>query len=199
MPDSIAYKETWAQPSRIPQASPAFVYWMYLKLSPPRDMFDYCLQVFSSLCSNQFALCRKLRDVGGAEDDDCSVKSSSGPARTHAVLADTKPVKVGPRVIHTEQFICKGGVDTGRLLDISRKKLYTTAKAMGGNVLLDEQWDCSIRHPKLQKHEFKVTIRYSATVARSFFPDGQRPVGIEAAKGVKGLMTVLDRQVELWC
>ncbi|KAI6159554.1 hypothetical protein EDD17DRAFT_894810 [Pisolithus thermaeus] len=172
---------------------------MYLKLSLPHDMFDYYLQVFSSFCNNQFALCRKLRDVGGVEDDDSSIKSSSGPARTHAVLADSKPVKVGPRVIHTEHFICKGGVDSGRLLDLSRKKLYMTAKAMGGNVLLDEQWDCRIRHPKLQKHEFKVTIHYSATVARSFSPDGQRPVGIEAAKGIKGLMTVLDRHAELWC
>lgn len=65
---------------------------------------------------------------------------------------------------------------------------------MGGNILLDEQWNCSIRNPKLQRnYEFKVTIHYSATVARSFFPDAQRPVGIEAAKGIKGLMTILDR------
>lgn len=48
-------------------------------------------------------------------------------------------MKVGPRVAHTEQFVCKGGVDAGRLVDISRKGLYSIAKTMGGNVLLEEQ------------------------------------------------------------
>lgn len=41
-------------------------------------------------------------------------------------------------------------------------------------------------------------IHYSATVARTFFPDAQRPVGVEAAKGIKGLMTILDRH-EQFC
>ncbi|KAH7883900.1 hypothetical protein F5I97DRAFT_1780546, partial [Phlebopus sp. FC_14] len=122
------------------------------------------------------------------------IRSSSGPARTNDTLANTKPLKVGPRVAHTEQFLCRGGVDAGRLLDLSRKGLYSTAREMGGNVLLEEQWDCSIRYPKLQKRdEFKVTICYSATVARSFWPDAQRPIDVEAAKGIKGLMTILDR------
>ncbi|KAG6334928.1 hypothetical protein ID866_4170 [Astraeus odoratus] len=173
---------------------------MHSKLSSSRNMFDYCLHVFSTFCNNQFGLCRRLRDAKALDDDDTSIKSSSGPARTHDTLTNTKPLKVGPRVVHTEQFLCKGGVDTGRLLDLSRKGLFATAKEMGGNILLDEQWDCSIRHPGLQKnHEFKVIIRYSATVARSFFPDVQRPVGIEAARGVKGLMTILDRHAELYC
>lgn len=163
-------------------------------------MFDYYLHIFSSFCSTRFALCRKLRDATGADDESGNIKSSSGPARTHDTLACTKPVKVGPRVVHTEQFLCKGGVDACRLLDLSRRGLYSMAKEMGGNVLLDEEWDCSIRHPRLYKnHEFKVTIHYTATVARSFSPDGQRAVGIEAAKGIKGLMTILDRHAELCC
>ncbi|KIK97651.1 hypothetical protein PAXRUDRAFT_135879 [Paxillus rubicundulus Ve08.2h10] len=109
-------------------------------------------------------------------------------------------MKVGPRVDHTEQFVCKGGVDAGRLLDLSRKGLYSIAKEMGGNVLLEEQWDCKIRYPRLQKRdEFKVTIHYVATVARSAWPDAQRPVDIEAAKGIRGLMTVLDRHADAIC
>ncbi|KAL4068339.1 hypothetical protein V8B97DRAFT_894487 [Scleroderma yunnanense] len=170
---------------------------MHLKVSPPRHMFDYCLHVFSSFCNNQFALCRKFCDSKSIDDDACSVNSSSGPAHSHETTL--KPVKVGPRVMHTEQFLCRGGVDTGRLLDLSRKGLYSTAKEMGGNILLDEQWDCSIRNPKHQRnYEFKVIIHYSATVARSFYPDARRPVSIEAAKGIKGLMTILDRE-ELCC
>ncbi|KAG2045197.1 hypothetical protein BDR03DRAFT_938160 [Suillus americanus] len=125
------------------------------------------------------------------------VESSSGPARTHACLADLRPTVVGPRVEHKDEFTCKGGVDAGRLVNLARKGLYSTAKEMGGNVLLEEKWDCEIRHPRYQRRDqFKVTIHYSATVARSCRPDAQRPVEIEAAKGIRGLMTVIDRHPE---
>ena len=81
----------------------------------------------------------KKIEIVAQDDDKDSVKSSSGPAHTHGPLAQTTLVKVGPRVTHTEQFLCKGGVDAGRLVDISRKWLYSMAKTMGGNVLLEEQ------------------------------------------------------------
>ncbi|KAG9314649.1 hypothetical protein JVU11DRAFT_5454 [Chiua virens] len=137
-------------------------------------------------------------EIAAHSSENDSVKSCSGPARTHDVLAKMEPVKVGPRVAHTEQFTCKGGVDARRLVDLSRKGLYSVAKMMGGNVLLEEQWDCIIRHAKLQKRdEFKVVVRYSATVARSTCPDVQKPVQIESAKGIKGLMTVLDRHADI--
>lgn len=100
-------------------------------------MFDYCLRVFSGFCNDQFKLCRRLYDSKAVDDDASSINSSSGSA--HSRKINVKPVKSGPRVAHTEQFLCKGGVDTGRLLDLSRKALYSRAKAMGGNVLLDEQ------------------------------------------------------------
>jgi hypothetical protein len=100
-------------------------------------------------------------------------------------------------VEHKDEFTCKGGVDAGRLVNLARKGLYSTAKEMGGNVLLEEKWDCEIRHPRYQRRDqFKVTIHYSATVARSYKPDAQKPVEIEAAKGIKGLMTVIDRHPE---
>ncbi|KIJ68745.1 hypothetical protein HYDPIDRAFT_106981 [Hydnomerulius pinastri MD-312] len=163
-------------------------------------MVNCCTLLFSRLFHKKIEHTRSTLDAATKADasDADSIKSCSGPARTQYQLADSKPVKVGPRVAHTEQFICRGGVDAGRLLDLSRKGLYSTAKEMGGNVLLEEQWDCSIRHPRLQKGDkFKVTIHYSATVARSFWPDAQRPVEIEAAKGIKGLMTVLDRHADM--
>lgn len=97
-------------------------------------MFDYWLHVFSSFCNHQFKLCRKLRDSKAVDDE---VICSSGPARSHET--NMKPVQVGPRVVHREQFVCRGGVDTARLLDLSRKGLFSTAKEMGGNILLEEQ------------------------------------------------------------
>jgi len=134
--------------------------------------------------------------VQGSDKD--GITSCSGPARTHYTLEKTAPMKVGPRVAHTEEFRCKGGVDARRLVDLSRKGLFSIAKIMGGNVLLEEQWDCIIRHSTLRKRgEFKVIVHYSATVARSVWPDAQKPVEIEAAKGISGLMTVLDRHAEI--
>jgi hypothetical protein len=78
------------------------------------------------------------------------------------------------------------------------------------------RWKCKISRPKFRKQEhFRVKVRsrkkpkgfggynkltllskiqYSAKIARSHWPDAQRPVEIEAAKGIKGLMTILDRR-----
>ncbi|KIJ05029.1 hypothetical protein PAXINDRAFT_93980 [Paxillus involutus ATCC 200175] len=156
--------------------------------------------IFAHSLRKQVELTHQNVDIVTKGSDADSIKSCSGPARTHDVLANTKPIKVGPRVAHTEQFVCKGGVDAGRLLNLSRKGLYSIAKEMGGNVLLEEQWDCKIRYPRIQKRdEFKVTIHYAATVARSAWPDAQRPVDIEAVKGIRGLMTVLDRHADPIC
>ncbi|KAH0838589.1 hypothetical protein J3R83DRAFT_6910 [Lanmaoa asiatica] len=161
-------------------------------------MVNCCTLVFSRLFGKQIEHARQNIEIAAQGSDKDSVKSCSGPACTHDTLAKTTPMKVGPRVAHTEQFLCKGGVDARRLVNISRKGLYSIAKTMGGNVLLEEQWDCIIRHPRLQKrNEFRVIVRYSATVARSTWPDAQRPVQIEAAKGIRGLMTVLDRHAEV--
>lgn len=164
--------------------------------SPPTIMVQVCTRAFTDFCHNHLGIQIHHAHKSHALETE-RVESSSGPARTHACLADLKPAIVGPRVEHKDEFTCKGGVDAGRLVNLARKGLYSTAKEMGGNVLLEERWDCEIRHPRSQRRDqFKVTIHYSATVARSCWPDAQRPVEIEAAKGIKGLMTVIDRHPE---
>ncbi|KAH7921143.1 hypothetical protein BV22DRAFT_1038980 [Leucogyrophana mollusca] len=163
-------------------------------LATPQVMLDVCARTFTNFCRNHLGFYAQQHHQSTKSD---SIESSSGPARTHPTLLDTKPVTYGPRVAHKDKFICKGGVDAVKLLDVSRRGLYSTAKEMGGNVLLEEQWDCKICHPRFHKHDrFKVTIHYSAQVARSPRPDAQKPIEAAAAKGVKGLMTVLDRQPE---
>ncbi|OAX39004.1 hypothetical protein K503DRAFT_740278 [Rhizopogon vinicolor AM-OR11-026] len=160
--------------------------------SPPTTMLNVCTHAFSSFCHSHLG----IQIHHDAKETEC-IDSSSGPARTHPCQADFKPTTVGPRVEHKDEFICKGGVDAGRLLNLARKGLYSTATKMGGNVLLEEKWDCEIRYPRSQcRDQFKVTIHYSATVARSYRPDSQKPVEIQAAKGIKGLMTVIDRHPE---
>ena len=108
-------------------------------LASPLDMVNCCTLIFSRLFCKKVEHTRKNIEIVAQGSDKDSVKSCSGPARTHDTLSKTPPVKVGPRVTHTEQFLCKGGVDAGRLVDISRKGLYSMAKTMGGNVLLEEQ------------------------------------------------------------
>lgn len=113
---------------------------MHLKLlASPLDMVNCCTLFFSRLFGKRVEHTLQNVEVATQGSDKDSVKSCSGPACTHDTLTKTKPMKVGPRVAHTEQFVCKGGVDAGRLVDISRKGLYSIAKTMGGNVLLEEQ------------------------------------------------------------
>jgi hypothetical protein len=63
--------------------------------------------------------------------------------------------------------------------------------------IIPQQWlDHSTR--KMRRNLLKfIQIHYSATVARSpNKEDAQKPVEIQAAKGIKGLMTVIDRHPE---
>jgi hypothetical protein len=144
-------------------------------LSPPTIMVQVCTRAFTDFCHNHLAIQIHHAHKSHALDTE-RVESSSGPARTHPRLADLKPTIVGPRVEHKDEFTCKGGVDAGRLVNLARKSLYSTAKEMGGNVLLEEKsaqsvslsyslltyvirWDCEIRHPRSQRRDqFKVTV-----------------------------------------
>ncbi|KAJ8588196.1 hypothetical protein M405DRAFT_740725 [Rhizopogon salebrosus TDB-379] len=159
-------------------------------------MFNACSHAFNHFFHHHLGIQIHHARGSSVKDAEC-IESSSGPARTHTCLADSKPTIVGPRVEHKDEFVCKGGVDAGRLLNLARKDLYSTAKKMGGNILLEEKSVHPIRHPRSQsRDQFKVTIHYSATVARSPELDAQKPVEIQAAKGIKGLMTVIDRHPE---
>ncbi|KAF8979441.1 hypothetical protein BDQ17DRAFT_1264675, partial [Cyathus striatus] len=92
-------------------------------------------------------------------------------------------------------FYCKGAVNVGRLLHLSRKELYDLARSSGANVLLNEEWCCKITHPLFKgKNHYRVRILYSADLACSMLSDAQKPVAVEDAKGVEGVMIILDRQ-----
>ncbi|KIM84561.1 hypothetical protein PILCRDRAFT_29983, partial [Piloderma croceum F 1598] len=98
-------------------------------------------------------------------------------------------------ITHKDVFLCEGAVDLCKLLYLSRRTLYDVGRENGANVLLDEQWRCKISRPKFRKqNRFRVKIQYTAMMARSHWPDAQRPVEIEAAKGIEGLMTILHRK-----
>lgn len=138
-------------------------------------MVRVCNRALTDFCHNHLGIQIHHGPQSHALETE-RVESSSGPARTHPCLADLKPTIVGPRVEHKDEFTCKGGVDAGRLVNLARKGLYSTAKEMGGNVLLEEKsvhplslfhslltyairWDCEIRNPRYQRrNQFKVTV-----------------------------------------
>ncbi|KAK7437941.1 hypothetical protein VKT23_018376 [Stygiomarasmius scandens] len=94
-----------------------------------------------------------------------------------------------------EVFYCIGAVNVSTLLRAVRGSLIETTEMLGGNVLLDEQWECEICPKNRTNGTFKVHIRYSADAARADTPvDPHRPVALDRAKGVPGLMTILRRQ-----
>ncbi|KAL0960128.1 hypothetical protein HGRIS_011767 [Hohenbuehelia grisea] len=94
-----------------------------------------------------------------------------------------------------DTYVCIGGVNAKMLLRATRTSLMEQAEQAGANVLVDEQWKCTIRGPKNGRTNgaFKVTIQYSASAARSVVSDPHKPVALENAKGIPGLMTILRR------
>ncbi|KZT69923.1 hypothetical protein DAEQUDRAFT_725896 [Daedalea quercina L-15889] len=91
-------------------------------------------------------------------------------------------------------FVCRDGVDAEKLVRLARASLYEEAQLIGANVLVEEQWTCHVCGPRHDGRTFKVHVRYAAHAARSDRPDPQRPPVLERARGVPGLMTILDRQ-----
>ncbi|KAJ7108558.1 hypothetical protein C8R44DRAFT_636374 [Mycena epipterygia] len=123
------------------------------------------------------------------------IESSSGedPQSHPGVLeAVTSPKREILR--HTDVFICDGAVNVAQLLRATRNTLMEDAEVMGANVLVDEQWNCTICGPKHRPNgTFKVHISYSASATRSDRADPHRPVALDKVKGVPGLMTVIKR------
>ncbi|THH32776.1 hypothetical protein EUX98_g1409 [Antrodiella citrinella] len=119
-----------------------------------------------------------------------TVKSTSGDPQTHPGIQLTCERKVP--LDEEERFVCRDGVDTMKLLRAARTTLYEKAEALGANVLVDEQWSCAISGPR-RDGSYRVLIRYSACASRSSVADPQKPVGLENARCVPGLMTILSR------
>jgi len=119
-----------------------------------------------------------------------SLKSTSGEPRTHSGLQLTCERKVP--LGEEERFVCRDGVDTVKLLRAVRSILYEKAEALGANALADEQWSCVISGPR-RDNSYRVVVRYTASATRSSVADPQKPVGLENARCVPGLMTILSR------
>ncbi|KAH7920182.1 hypothetical protein BV22DRAFT_1021700 [Leucogyrophana mollusca] len=124
------------------------------------------------------------------------VDSASGDPQTHPSLrGEDATCKRKVPMGHGDVFVCTGAVDVAKLLRGSRASLLEKAELLGGNVLVDESWSCTICGPKNRKDgTFKVQIRYYASASRSSRPDPQKPVALDRVQNVPGLMTIIDRE-----
>lgn len=73
--------------------------------------------------------------------------------------------------------------------------LLEKAEFLGGNVLVEESWELTIRIPKDPRHGlYRVRVRYLASASRSSRPDPQKPVALDKVRNIPGLMTILERE-----
>jgi len=123
------------------------------------------------------------------------IESSSGDPQTHPALSvDGAVSERKVPLVQEDVFVCRDAVDVVKLLRAVRATLYENARTLGANVLVDEKWTCSISLPRHRNDRtYKVHICYSASAARSDRGDPQRPVAMERARGIPGLMTIIDR------
>ncbi|KAL0565732.1 hypothetical protein V5O48_016286 [Marasmius crinis-equi] len=123
------------------------------------------------------------------------IESISGDSPvSHPGLCDSLTCSQKASIQHRDTFTCAGGVNMVRLLGATRQTLLERAEEAGANCLVDEKWKCTIIAPRRLRGAYKVQILYSAYAAKSSECDPHKPVALESAKGVPGLMTILERQ-----
>lgn len=122
---------------------------------------------------------------------------TSGEPKTQPGVAEGCKGKEILSVEYIDHFMCAGGVNVPTLLRASRTALLERIDALGANALLDEEWECTISGPKpLHNGTYKVQVRYMANATRSSAVDPRRPVALDKAKGIPGLMTIIKRGVD---
>ncbi|KAL1744443.1 hypothetical protein HDZ31DRAFT_38718 [Schizophyllum fasciatum] len=123
------------------------------------------------------------------------VVSASGPAPiSHAGVADSLTTTKRVPLQRRDEFVCTGGVNAAVLLRAARTQLMQTAELLGANALVDEHWEVSIACPKNKRTgSYRVVVTYSANATRSSARDPRKPVALEHAQGIDGLMTIVRR------
>ncbi|TRM64084.1 hypothetical protein BD626DRAFT_401410 [Schizophyllum amplum] len=123
------------------------------------------------------------------------VTSSSGEKpSSHASIEENMTTTKRVPLQRKDEYICMGGVNATVLLRATRTQLMETAELLGANVLVDEHWEVIINCPKnTRTGSYKVVVTYSASATRSSARDPRKPIAMDLAKGVEGLMTILRR------
>ncbi|KAH9478427.1 hypothetical protein JR316_0008882 [Psilocybe cubensis] len=119
---------------------------------------------------------------------------SSGEPKTQPSMTDACIGHDKLPVEYVDHFVCVGGVNIALLLRATRSALVEHIEDFGANGLINEMWECTISGPK-QMHNgaYKIRVRYIADAVKSSVPDPRRPVALDKAKGIPGLMTIIKR------
>jgi len=146
----------------------------------------------AGVAANLFAKMRRSEDKTVNTDD---LEFSSGDPKSHPNVAESAKNQNKVPVEQTDHFVCAGGVNISTLLRITRIALMENAeRELGANSVVDEQWECTISGPKpVQSGKYKVLIRYTASATISDISDCRRPVALDQAKSIPGLMCILQR------
>ncbi|KAJ8081773.1 hypothetical protein PM082_007619 [Marasmius tenuissimus] len=123
------------------------------------------------------------------------IESVSGDSPvSHPGLCDSLTSPQKANIIHRDTFLCVGGVNMDRLLGATRQTMLERAEEAGANCLVDEKWKYTIVAPRRPRGAYKVQINYSAQAAKSSECDPHKPVALDCASGIPGLMTILERR-----
>jgi len=148
--------------------------------------------------SNIFVQLRRHRKRASEHGDhkDHHIRSSSADSpQTHPELVSSSQPPSARHLSRDDFFICADGVDVPRLLKVARNALYKQAVTLGGNVLMNEGWECTICGPKHRRSgNFHVKIHYDAMTSRSDTRDPGLPPNLQRSKGVPGLMTIISHR-----
>ncbi|TFK25133.1 hypothetical protein FA15DRAFT_591135 [Coprinopsis marcescibilis] len=123
------------------------------------------------------------------------LRSSGKYPSTHRGVAGTLESRFHPVPLqYSCMFMCIGGVDLAILLRETRSALIERMFSnlpVCANTLIEEHWRASICGPK--NEVYHVFIVYSGKAAQSTTSDPRQPVGLDQAKGIPGIMSVVRR------
>lgn len=142
-----------------------------------------------------FIKIRRFEDKALNTNNTDELELTSGDPKTHPNVAESSKDQNKIPVEQNDYFVCVGGVNLITLLRITRITLMEQVeRALGANSVVDEHWECTISGPKpVQSGRYKVLIRYTASATISSVPDCRRPVALDQAKCIPGLMSILKR------
>ncbi|KAI0266533.1 hypothetical protein BC834DRAFT_969545 [Gloeopeniophorella convolvens] len=123
-----------------------------------------------------------------------SVSCSSGAPRTHAVLRQCAQTRAPHALAHTKRFVCADAVNAEMLLRFTRNELLLRAQRVNRAVtaLVDEEWSYTIQQTK--GGDYHVQVSYSACPAQCENADPRKPVALNHATNIPGLMRIISSE-----
>ena len=102
------------------------------------------------------------RHAKAAQDNHILTFESGSPVTDNALEGDTFTQSELP-ITRSEVYTCTGGVDSEKLLQGTRRAIFSSVAAVGANALVEEQWSCTICTSKKRVKDDETYIVYVGT------------------------------------